>query len=98
MKVSILVQCTRHGSHSGKLLEEFSSDSNRFSQTTLTTIALGNETIGSMFQYIDQVEFDKQLQETFDEEHARVSAGEIIGNILVSIIFSVVFYADASCS
>ena len=64
-------------------------------------ISSGNDTIGSMYDYIrqvspsypfasfterTQVEYDKQLQESFDQQHARESVGKAIGNILLSLL------------
>ncbi|KAJ7216133.1 hypothetical protein C8J57DRAFT_1600106 [Mycena rebaudengoi] len=51
--------------------------------STLTAIALGNQTIANTIAYINEVEFDKARQAAFDQAHARESVLKIILNIEV---------------
>ncbi|KZV82618.1 hypothetical protein EXIGLDRAFT_729485, partial [Exidia glandulosa HHB12029] len=55
-------------------------------ERTLTTVSLGNETIGNLKAYMDEVHFDQALQQVFDQAHARASVGEVVSTILLGVL------------
>ncbi|EJD37321.1 hypothetical protein AURDEDRAFT_173595 [Auricularia subglabra TFB-10046 SS5] len=55
-------------------------------QDVLTTISLGNQTVANILAYKDEVHKDQQLQEAFDQAHARESVARIIVDVLLAVL------------
>ncbi|CAE6484998.1 unnamed protein product [Rhizoctonia solani] len=60
---------------------------------TLTTLTSGNDTLYSTMQYIEQVKYDKALQEQYDalEEQARQAGIQLIIDIVLTLLSFVPF-------